>query len=358
MKKTLSFLLALLMLLGLAQAEAFYGAPVEESAVLSWEEIDTYLVSGAQWTTHEEASADWLFLSPDEPDLRGLQAGDTLEDLLAVYPNFNPGLMGSYYNAVLYVEGEQPEISTGLLSRDGQRVTRIDFAVYRWMEDGTVRVPVVHYALDQGVITGISLLAGATYTEEEALEAIADLRELQEVSDYFTYPQSADGWTLSPFGREDLSFSGLDFLDLNAEMALNALGPAADDQWVQDTTGEWLRIMAWDGVSLVLVYDASRSFLRPDSLTVTADVLEGPRGVRVGDYLDTVIFRFRHSEGGVMDTGMTLYGDGETAPYGLLTYDQEGAALSYALGLEGDQTVLWHLTFVGQTLESMRLLLR
>ena len=71
-----------------------------------------------------------------------------------------------------------------------------------------------------------------------------------------------------------------------------------------------------------------------------------------------MILRFRHSQGGVTDTGMALYGDGENAPYGALSYDAEGSALTYAFALEDGRTVLWHLTFVGAALESMRLLMR
>ena len=389
MKKMLAMLLALLMLCCAAHAEPPIYPAAEESATLSYEEIQIYLAGAAQAARADgdlgivqsengpvvavfaggsmeisdpsftEDTAVLRFdLAPGQKDLRGLRQGDSLEQLLPLYPNHNPDLFGSYYDAALYVDGEKPEASAGYLLRDGQRVTEAVYTVFHWAPQGVIRCG-VRYTLDQGMITGITVFGmDDVLPEAEALERIQEIRDMMEISDYFAYPQSADGLSLSPFQREDLTFSGLDFLDLTAESALAALGSADSDQWTEDSTGEWLRIMQWNGVSLLLLYDAGRQFLRPDSLTVTADVLEGPRGVRVGDLLDSVIFRFRHGEGGVTDGGMALYGQDGTAPYGLLAYDAEGAALTYALALDEDTSVLWHLSFADARLESMRLLLR
>ncbi len=391
-KRILSLLLAVLMLTGVSLAETVYTLPeTEESASLTYEEMEIYLASlvkaaqadpeldvtqtsqyGHSWLwasfrggvleieeeqLTEDSIAFYAELSAEQADPRGLYLGDSLQQLLTVYPSDNPDLLGSYYDATLYVSGEKPEVCVGWLLRDGQRVTEVVYTVYRWQEDGVACLS-IRFMLDQGVITGILIGPRTMYTEEEALEEIGDIADSQEITDYFAYPQSEYGPDLGVFQREDLSFSGVDFLDLTAESALNAFGTAAEDAWTQDSTGEWLRILHWDGVSLILVYDVNRQFIKVDSLTVSADVLEGPRGVRVGDYLDTVIFRFRHSEGGFTDTGMTMYGDGETPPYGLLAYDAEGAALTYALSLEDGETVLWYLTFIGARLDSMRLLLR
>ena len=390
-KKLLSLLLALMMLTGVCLAEPAYSLPpAEESASLTYEEIEIYLSSlvkaaladpeldvnqtsqsGHSWLwasfrgglleieeeqLTEDAAVAYAELSAEQADPRGLYLGDSLQQLLAVYPCDNPDLLGSYYDATLYVSGEKPEVCVGWLLRDGQRVELVVYTVYAWREDGVAHLS-IRFMLDQGVITGILIGPRTMYTEEEALEEIGDIADSQEITDYFAYIQSEYGLDLAPFQREDLAFSGVDFLDLTAESALTAFGPAATDEWMEDA-GQWLRILGWDGMSLMLVYDANRQFIRVDSLTVSADVLEGPRGVRVGDELDTVIFRFRHSEGSFTDGGLDLYGDGETAPYGLLTYDAEGSALTYALALDGGDTVLWHLTFVGSALDSMRLLLR
>ena len=383
MKKLLAVTLACLMLLCAAHAEI----TAEESAPLTYEELEIYLsslakdalASGQAKLISNDSPARVSFLggtlviadeqlgentavlsaelSREQYDPRGLKIGDTLEELLAAYPNDNPDLMGTYYDAALYVSGEKPEVTAGWLLRDGQRVTQVTHAVYSWQPDGVVCCRVV-YGLDQGLITEIAVLGmDSRSSEEEALNEINETAAMQEIREYFAFPVSADGSSLAPFEREDLSFSGIDFLDLTLEMAQEAFGPAPVDEWTQDSTGEYLRLRQWDGISILFVYDASRNFLRVDSLTINDDNVEGPRGVRVGDYMETVLYRFRHGEGGSSENGLILYGDGENAPYGVVAYGDETAAVTYALALD-EGNVIWHLTFAASRLQSMRMLLR
>lgn len=389
MKKMLSLLLALMLLSLPALAEPA-GAPMEEqSAELTYEELEMYLSAtaraalsdpDAQTIRRTDGSTLCVFaggemeiadeqlsestavlgfsLRENQPDPRGVYIGDTLEQLLLVYPNDNAGLYGSYYDAALYVFGDKPEVSVGYLLRDGQRITEITYNVYHWVPDGVVPCGIA-YTLDQGEITGIRVFGlGDLIEEEQALQEIAAVGDMQEIRDYYAYPQSMDGSLLSPFDREDLSFSGIDFLDLTAEAAMSEFGAPNTDEWAQDSTGEMLRTLTWDGISLMLVYDAQRTFLRVDSLVITDDVMEGPRGTRVGDWMDTVIYRFRHSEGGLEEAGVVLYGDGETPPFGLLSYGQDSASLTYSFQLDDGRTVMWYVTFEDATLDSMRLLLR
>lgn len=385
MKKLISLLLALLLAAGAALAE-----PVaDESAALTYEELDLYLTalagealaSGkATAAAGENGGTDISYyggtmriadeqlgentavlsavLSADTACPRGLKLGDSLDQLRAAYPDDNADLRGSYFDAALYVTGEKPEASAGWLLRDGQRVTEVTHCVYHWQEDGVARCG-MRYTLDQATIVGIEIFGLDSLMEEsEALEQLAEVSDMQEVNEYFAYPTSIDGSTLLPFEREDLAFAGMDFLDLTVEMAVEALGSAPVDEWSQDSTGEYLRLRQWDGVSILFVYDANKQFVRVDSMTINADILEGPRGVRVGDWMDSVMYRFRHGEGGTMATGIALYGDGETAPYGVLAYSEETATLTYTLALDDGKTVIWHMTFVGARLQSMNLLLR
>lgn len=385
MKKLIALLTALLLVLP-ALAEP---VPAEQSVELTYEELEMYLAavgrqalgdpdarveadengasfcefSGGRLEIADEQLSEstallGFVLRENQPDPRGLVIGDFLSDLLELYPNDNPDLFGTRYDAALYVTGEKPEVSVGYLLRDGQRVETVVYGVYHWLPDG-VCVCGLEYALDQGVITGIRVFGMASLAEEaDALAEIAAVGDMQEIHEYFAYPQSADGSVLSPFGREDLSFSGVDFLDLTSETALEKFGPANTDEWAVDSTGEYLRTMTWDGVSLMLVYDGQKDFLRIDSLVITDDALEGPRGARVGDWMDTVIFRFRHSEGGLNDAGVVLYGDGENPPTGVLSYAPGSASLLYSFRMEDGRTVLFNVNFEDDLLESMRLLLR
>ncbi|MBR4360652.1 MAG: hypothetical protein IKP32_08545 [Clostridia bacterium] len=390
MKRMMSLLLALLLLTVPALAEPAANPPqAEQSAELTYEELEMYLsavayaalndpdvrivtdedgatlcdfAGGQLEIADEQLSESTALLSftlrENQPDPRGLFIGSTLEQLLQVYPNDNPGLYGTYYDAALYVIGDKPEMSVGYLLRDGQRVTEVEHCVYHWVPDGVIACGVA-YRLDQGEIVGIRVYGMADLIEEaDAQQQIAAVGDMQEIQEYYAYPQSVDGSVLSPFDREDLTFGGVDFLDLTAEAAQAAFGPAPVDEWTVDSTGEYLRNLAWDGISVLLIYDAQKNFLRVDSLVITDDVMEGPRGTRVGDWMDTVIYRFRHSDGGLNDTGVVLYGDGETPPYGLLSYGPDTAALTYAFQLDDGRTVLWYVTFEDAVLDSMRLLVR
>ena len=153
----------------------------------------------------------------------------------------------------------------------------------------------------------------------------------------------------------------MDFLDMTAEAAADTLGAADRDEWARDETGDQprsMRQMDWEGVSLLLVYTEDRNTLLENVITVTSQALEGPRGVRVGDTLYSVINRFHHEFQQVDEQLTLLYGDGQQAPYGALTYTAGGAEVQYALTLEDGKTVTWHMNFTDGRLDEMLLLAR
>ena len=397
MKKLFCLAIAFLMLLSSAAlAEA---APVDENAPLTREEIEMYLdvlaetarQEGAQSVAREAGESDVFLpevafsggsltisdetftdttavvgamLSEETEDLRGLCIGASLEEVLRAYPNDNPSLTGSYFDAALYISGEKPEITMGYLVRLGQQVTSVWYDVYSWQPDG-VAVSSIAYFFDQGYVSEIQVHQDYLLLEEAvALSEIQDAADMQEIIEYTPYPVVADdGEALAPFEREDLTITQFgqkvaDFLDLNAEDMTAALGVPPVDEWTEDSDGSFLRLMQWEGASLLLKYDAQRTFTAVDSLTVNDVILEGPRGVRVGDALDSVIFRFRHAEVFGSETTVFLYGDGQALPYGTLAYSPESAEVSYAFSLEDGRTVVWHMTFVIGELQSMTLMLR
>jgi len=387
MKKLTALLLALLLFALPALAEE---APQEEeSAQLTYEELEIYLSAlakdalssgevsirsqedgvwaeypgGALLIADEELTENTAVVgfaaAPGQEDPRGLMVGSSIRDVLAAYPNDNPELYGTRYDAALYIRGEKPEATVGYVLRDGQRVTQIWHAVEHWTQDGVIECGIA-YDLDHGVVTGISIVGMQNVQEEAvALETIADVAAMQENREYAAYPQTEDGQTLAPFQREDLSFSGIDFLDLTAEDAIAAFGTPSLDEWTEDSTGEFLRLLQWDGISVQLVYSAGKEFLRVDSLVYSNPEFEGPRGVRPGDYLDTVINRFYREDYAVLSAGeVKLYDDGNKTNYGLLSYSAGSAALTYSLTLDGDATVVWYMTFADDELQEARLLLR
>lgn len=385
MKKLMALFLTIMLLISGAAAESM----VEESANLTYEELEIYLAQLGKAalesketvvSTNEEGLATAAFpggvlgisdevlkettvvlsavLNQDQPCPRGLKIGDSVEALLAAYPNDNASLAGTYYDAALYVAGDKPEMTAGWLLRDGQRITEVVHNVYAWQADGVI-VCGVRYQVELGVITGIEVFGMSDLTEEsEAMIQIDEVASMQEIQEYFMHPKSEIGSELAIFSREDLVFADMDFLDLTAEMATEALGSAQVDQWTEDSTGEYLRLKQWEDISILFVYDANKQFVRVDSLTINGENVEGPRGVRVDDLMEDVMYRFRHGEGGSLENGVALYGDGKNAPYGVINYGDETVTITYTLALDDDQTVIWHLTFVENMLQSMNMLLR
>ena len=392
MKKLFCLLLALVMLL--SSAALAENAPVDENAAMTREEIEIYLNAlgqaalagefvevvaleqgGAQVYLDETVllisdetlteSTAVLSACPgeDRADLRGLFIGSSLEEVLGAYPNDNPALNGSYYDAALFIAGEKPEVSAGYVLRNGQQVYLIAYEVFSW-QTGGVTVSSVSYRLENGYVSSIEIAMDDEILEEaEALEKIKEIAEMQEISEYFAYPSSADsGEALAPFEREDLTLrlsasDTLDFLDLTAEDLTAVLGPALVEEWTDDSDGSFLRLLQWEGISVQLRYDAQRQFAAVASVTINDVNVDGPRGVRPGDSLDSVLFRFRHAEIFNSDDTILLYGDGQTAPFGVLVYNPENAEVTYAFSLGDGRTVAWHLTFVIGELQSMTLML-
>lgn len=394
MKKLLALLLASLLLCCCAlgeTAEEYAGDPeAEENAFLTKEEIDMYLTALAGdalalgvessatsedsgVTTVKFAGGAEVYIADEEltetsavlgarlnamqEDLRGIHLGDTLEDVLSVYPNDNPNLAGSRFDAALYVNDQRPEATVGYLLRLGQPVTEVTHLVFSWEDEGVVRCGVT-YQFEQDIVTGISIFGlGSLVPEADALEEISNVAQIQEIRDFTPFPTSLQGESLNPFEESDLAFNGLDFLQLTNESAESALGEAPVDEWMEDGEG-FLRVRQWDEASVIFVYDAQKNFVGVDTLTVVSENIEGPRGVHVGDGMESVMNRFHRGEIMPLENGFALYGDGENAPYGVLSYGETTATLTYALTTKTMKTVIWSLEFVNGTLESYRLLLR
>lgn len=397
MKKLISLLLACLLLCGAALAEtagdSFHeGDPLaEENAFLTQEEIEMYLavlagdalafgvneavtdpetgettvtyLSDASLTIADEELSEnsavlGAVLSGGQEDLRGICLGDPMTDVLNVYPNDNPDLEGTYYDAALYVNDERPQATAGYLLREGQRVTEITHLVFTWQDEGVVRCGVT-YTIEQDMVTGIELFGLGTIVEEAAaLEELSNVAQIQETREFTPYPASVTGENIAPFEENDLRFGGLDFLHLTPEDAVAVLGETPVDDWLEDSTGEWLRTRQWDDVSIVFVYDGQRNFLRVDSLTFQQPGFEGPRGVRVDDSMDSVMNRFLHGDNTQVTAGILLYGDGKTAPYGVLSHADATASLTYALRTGDGRTVIWNMVFADGTLQYGQMLLR
>lgn len=290
---------------------------------------------------------------------RGIWAGDSVYALLDAYYNYNPNLEGSESDAALYIQGEEPEIDTAWVVRDGQRIMKVGYEAFKWTDSGVLHAG-VYYTVDQNIVIGITIEGLETYiTAEEAAEMIAETAAIQEETGYHAYRKAESDDGVTPFEREDLYFAGMDMLDLTVEKTTEILGSPEADNWVKDSTGDYLRSREWEGVTMLFAYDSAKKIKGLDTLYVYKDVFEGPRGVRTGDMMETVLERFAQEdvEAAAADDTLILYGDGENAPMGVISYSVETTSVTYRQEVDG-KIFTWLLTFRDGVLEQYILQIR
>lgn len=371
MKKLLSLLVALLMLAALpALAESdvltvdemlsFRDAILEDALkqapvtaepaedggyVYNFEEYAVYSPDAQLTADSVVTGVDLINPAALLADMRGIAPGHTLDALLGAYPLDNEGLQGTYGEAVLYIRGLLPgTVNTGRVIRDGSHVLVLEHDVYTADGENVEKCCMV-YTLENNAVIAVQLMLDVQeMTLNDAQEELDVLSALQEMNEYRVY--SAEN--PEAFTREDLAFSGLDFLTVTPEDALSSLGDAVSDTWAQDSEG-FIRSMQWDDLQLVFGYDSQKKESRLMLLQVYGDGIEGPRNLHLGDSPESVMARFER----VYTDGAILYGDGENAPYASYTTRDDGSIyLLYAAQVE-DETVLLALTFIDEMLVDM-----
>lgn len=294
---------------------------------------------------------------------RQVGISDTPQAVLEAYANENSALTGSHDFAVLYLSDNSPEeVLWGLVQRDGQQIDMIQYAVHEQLADqpGSYTDCGLVYSLTDGYVTAVRAYGlSASISREQLDGTIAQLQGVQGDGSYFAYPQSTLGTDLDPFGREDLIFSGMDFLSLTPEAAVAQMGPYQTETWIADDTGEWMRVIQWPGAEITFLYTKDKVLIGVDTVDLYERGVEGPRAVMVGDSLSSVMMRFRHGDGS-FDGSSTevLYGDGTAAPYGLAEYAAGSATLTYVLTVEDGQeteTVTLYMIFTDTKLSELLL---
>lgn len=287
----------------------------------------------------------------EEEAPHGTYIDDLASQVLAAYYQENDDLEGDESFAALYVSDTMPSGAMwGWVQRDGQRIMTIQYAVHEQLAtggDGYTDAGLI-YTIQNNLVAAIRAYGmDSRISEAEVRQNLSEVEQVARTRGYAQVPTSFIGTDLEAFDRDDLIFSGVDFLSMTPQDAEAALGEAREDSWMQDDTGEYLRTMEFAACSMTFVYDAQKSNPRLDVMTIDMDGMEGPRCVRVGDTLSSVLCRFRYGEGefdGV--SSEALYGTAGTAPYGLAEYgDDASATLIYAMADEDGRTILLHMGF-------------
>lgn len=288
--------------------------------------------------------------SPEEQGPRGTGVDQLSSEVLNAFYNENDDLQGDSSFAALYVSDTMPAGALwGWVQRDGQRIETIQYAVHEQLSsggDGYTDCGLV-YTLSDNLVAAIRAYGlNETISADEVRSNLDAVQEVSEKTEYAQVPTSINGSELEMFDRDDLIFSGLDFLSLTPEEAEARLGAAQEDDWMEDE-GAYLRSMEFASCTMTFSYDAQKQNPVLEMLSIDMDGLEGPRCVRIGDTLSSVISRFRNGEGDYDGVSReVLYGDGENAPYGLAEYgDDATAGLWYAAKLEDGRTVVLSMSF-------------
>ncbi len=319
----------------------------------------TFYLDTPELTENSVLSA--IIVEDSEVDCpRGIGVLDTQQTLLSAWANENPALTGSPDFAVLYLSDSLPEEALwGRVQREGQQIQAVQYAVHGHIEetDEYTDCGLLYSVMDGYVTTVRAYGLSSSVPRTQVDETVAEISAIQQEQTYFAYPQSSIGTDLEPFEREDLQFSGLDFLGLTPESAIETLGAYETETWLQDDNGEWLRILQWPKAEITFTYSQDKVFKLVDTLAINQRGMEGPRGVQVDDSLSSVMMRFRHSEGEFDGTSTeVLYGDGQTPPYGLAEYGNTTATLHYVQAVNGNkdvQVVTLHMIFVDTMLSEL-----
>ena len=289
--------------------------------------------------------------SSEEEGPRGTRVDYLSSEILSAFYDENEQLLGDSSFAALYLSDTMPAGALwGWVQRDGQRLKTIQYAVHEQLSsggDGYTDCGLL-YTLSDNLVAAIRAYGlNTTISADEVLNNLDAVQEVCEETSYAQVPTSVDGTTLGKFDRDDLLFSGLDFLSTTPEEAMQLLGQPLEDQWMEDDDGSYLRTMDFAQCSLLYTYDSQKQNSSLEMLTIDEDGLEGPRCVRVGDTLSSVISRFYNGDGEFDgESREILYGDGETAPYGLAEYGMDAdAGLWYAVQVEDGRTVVLSISF-------------
>ena len=303
--------------------------------------------------TDEAGMYAFSVTDPEKVSVRGLGLDEDSGEAMARFAAEDASLPGTRERAVIYLSAnEAGGFSYGLALRDGQRMTAAEYGVFQAAEGGFTHLS-LQLAFQRNLLFALNVSGlNRTETAEEAENFLADLSELRGHTEYIRYATSQAGTDLTGFGPEDLIFSGLNYETLRpADLPGDTERMLMEDE----AAGRWLLVVDGEGYSAVFSCDAEGQHTSPLSLTFLSDELEGPRGIRLGDFFHEDYNRFRHGENDTDGLTELLYGTEGVPPCGTANYaDSDGMTLRYLTALEDGRIVELYLRYIaGELTEAM-----
>ena len=265
---------------------------------------------------------------------RGIAMGTAAADLVAEFPSDNPDMAGDREGALLYLrESADQGLLYGTVRRDGQRISTVEYGEIAPAEGGFHRTALICF-FHEGLLYKMraeGLSAKANLDEAGRDELVAALRELDGKDEYLAVASGAAGTDIAPFSEADLVFSGIDFLHMLPE----DLPGTPESALLDSEDGIRLLIVSEEAYEAVFYTDDQGGQPLIASLTILDDRMEGPRGVRLGDYFHEDLRRFRNEGNGMDGSKEYLYGSEDTLPRGVVEFEDEGITLRYLTEVSG-----------------------
>ncbi len=270
---------------------------------------------------------------------RGVNVDSDLDQLLSAYYCENEELVGSKDFAYLYISDTMPMGAMwAWVQRDGQTVNLVQYAIHEQLSnggDGYTDCGLL-YTIQANTVVAVRAYGLSAFIDEK--QVASNLNQVNQISkddSYFMFKRSLSGSDVGKFSREDLSFSGLDFLSITPEECVAILGESMEDVWMENDTEGYLRNLNYEDCAFTFGYDINKENGTLLYMEIFASGMEGPRGVAIGDSLPDVMQRFMHSQGTYDGTVETLYG---------LEGDEQYATAEY---WDGGETILRYSVDVG-----------
>ena len=266
------------------------------------------------------------------PCVRGIEIGSTQEKLMEAFGTQNPYLLGDGTFAVLYQQDQMPTAAYwGWAQHDEHNViTGMQCAMHVKAGEDRYTDAGVRFVLENGIVTEIRVYG--LYQYITAAEVEANLEAVRTVENamvtWVLAEEDAEGYTVANaaamFSENDLAFSGVDFRTVTADELNALLGETAEIESIiaendRMTTAQWQA-----------AYLSAGSNGTADVLSVSDSRVAGPRGIRTGDALESVLAAFASDgEGRIYGSQSILYGDGFNAPFAVMENDGTYTTLSY-----------------------------
>ncbi len=337
-------------------ARAYQSEPLNDPAASLSEEGYEYIYDFATlYADTPSLSADTtvsaiVVTSEEELGPRNVKVGAALEDVLNAYYTENPNLSGTKENAVLYAVDLLPASAAwAQVLRDGQRIQTVQYAVHEQLPTGGAGYTDagVIYTMAENRVSAIRAYGLNSRVSQDEVSSVLFTMMMEALfSEYAQVPFSYDGLSLTAFGMEDTVFSGLDFLHLHPHTAAAVLGEPMNDTWLENGDDGYIRVQKYAGCEVTWLFNQDRTEGKVYMLQITADGLEGPRAVRIGDSFQMVYNRFRNGEGEYQEDGSeVLYGEGSES-FGTASYGNDASAvLRYGFTAANGRKVVLQLHF-------------